>query len=81
MMIGSTNRNRRRRHSGFLSHIAFRQSISVSGVVAHLHCPALIPRLVPIPRQSELGLKIMFRSVSTGPRPRPRMKQMGSMPI
>ena len=61
-------------------------TLSDSGVDASvelvdLHYQTLIPRPIPRPRQRELGLMIMLGSVSTGPRLRPRPRQMGSTPI
>ena len=49
--------------------------------MVHVHYMPLIPRPIPVPRQSQLGLMIIFRSASTGPRLRPKPKQMGSIPI
>ena len=64
----------RRNNDNYNSHyhgLKNRQTSSLrncSTVMAHLHCATPIPRPIPVPRQSELGLMIMFGSVSTGPR-------------
>ena len=45
--------------------------------VAYLHYPTPIP----IPRHREWDLMIVFGSVSTEPRPRLGLRQIGSVPI
>ena len=49
--------------------------------MAYLHCPTPIPRAIPTPRQIELGLMIMFGIVSTGPKLRPTLRQVGPVSI